>query len=91
MMMDPKKAAMSILKGRKSDMPPAMPAHPSSAKELPSKDSDGDLDPRHMAAEDVMQAIKEQHVGKLRDALANFHDIHAHKMNRDMESDLPQE
>lgn len=50
----------------------------SSAPMAPSsvKDEDGNMDPRHAAAEDVISAMKEGHAGKLMEAMAAFHDLH---------------
>lgn len=40
------------------------------------KDEDGQVDGRHVAAQDIMSAIHEKSPEKLMNALANFHDLH---------------
>lgn len=88
MMLDPHKAVMAIMKRRKAGSATPMKS------ELPSKDSDGELDPRHMAAEEVISAMHSKSPHHLMEALGNFHDLH--KMHRekedsrDMESDPPE-
>lgn len=69
-MMDPHKAVMTIMKRRKSGLMEPM------KNELPTKEEDGNIDPRHLAAEDVMMAIKSQSPHHLMQALSNFHDMH---------------
>lgn len=77
-MMDPHKSVVAIMKKRKAGMPDGASAE----GHLTEKD-DGNLDPRHMAAEDVMNAFHSKSVPHLKEALANFHDMHM--MHREME------
>lgn len=70
-MMDPHKAVVSIIKKRKG----ASTDEQSAKGKLPM-DTDGELDPRHMAAEDVMAAFHSKSVQHLKEALGNFHDLH---------------
>ena len=69
MLMDPSKAVASIIRKRKGGTSPQ-------EKHLPLKNTDGELDPRHMAAEDILSAIHSQSTSHLMEALANFHDLH---------------
>ncbi len=55
-------------------------------KSTKTVDTDGELDPRHMAAEDVMNAFHSKDVGHLKEALSNFHDLHS--MHREMEEQM---
>lgn len=50
----------------------------SEAPMVPSeiKSEDGDPDPRHEAAKDILSAMHEKHPGKLMEAMAAFHDLH---------------
>lgn len=77
LIMDPHKAVMTIMKKRNSRV-----ASEPRKGEL-TKDTDGELDPRHMAAEDVMAAIHSKSVHHLKEALSNFHDMHS--MHRELE------
>ena len=70
-MMDPHKAVVAIIKKRQG----ASTDEQSAAGKLPQRD-DGDLDPRHMAAEDIMTAFHSKDVQHLKEALGNFHDLH---------------
>lgn len=97
MIMDPHKTAIQIMRKRKA----GMPEEPAQAAE-PVQETDGDLDPRHMAAEDVMHAIHARSPHHLLEALKNFHDMHMMHREReeqmapreeehlDMESQLPE-
>lgn len=69
LMLDPHKAVVQIMRKRKAGMP-----QPESHSEL--KPTDGELDPRHMAAQDVMEAIHSKSSHHLMEALKNFHDLH---------------
>lgn len=79
--MDPHKSIVDIIKKKKGDRPAAMTG--------PSvKPTDGELDPRKMAADDVLSAIKSQNSSHLMEALKNFHDLHAmHKEHEDMDQE----
>lgn len=52
------------------------------ANEAPARDASGDIDGRHVAAQDIIAAIHEKSANKLMEALANFHDMHAAKGER---------
>ena len=41
-----------------------------------AKNEDGSVDGRHAAAEDMLMAIHEKSAHKLKEAMANFHDLH---------------
>jgi hypothetical protein len=68
-MIDPRKAVASIITKRKGTPEPDV------AAKL-TEDTAGELDPRHMAAEDVMAAFHSKDIHHLKEALANFHDLH---------------
>lgn len=74
-MLDPHAAVIAIMKKRKAGM-----EAPSAEGKL-LHDTDGELDPRHMAAEDVMDAFHRKDIHHLKEALSNFHD--AHMLHRD--------
>ncbi len=75
MMMDPDKAVTAIIRKRNGDKEPR--------KNPLTKPTDGELDPRSMAAEDVMAAIHSKDHQHLMEALSNFHDMHM--MHRERE------
>lgn len=77
-MMDPHKAVAAIIKSRGGDKAPR--------KNEMTKPTDGELDPRHMAAEDVMMAIHSKNIHHLKEALSNFHDMHM--MHREREEQM---
>lgn len=41
------------------------------------KDEHGEVDGRHVAAQDIIAAMHEKSADKLMQALANFHDLHS--------------
>lgn len=75
MMMNPKKALSSILAKRRSEMGKDQGSAMMKNEEV--RDTDGELDPRHMAAQDIMMALHEKSPHKLSEAMANFYDLHS--------------
>ena len=73
LLQDEGKALRTIMARRKPDG--SMESAPMSASV--TKDADGKVDPRHEAAESVIQAMHDGHAGKLVEALGRFHDLHA--------------
>lgn len=71
-MLDPDKAIKTImLRRNKGGATSQTPISPSVTKE-----ADGSFDPRHAAAEAIMQAVHNGKASELVDALGNFHDLH---------------
>lgn len=79
MMLDEKRAVGAIMKRRKQ----AGAGQEADKNITLTKPTDGELDPRHMAAEDVMNAFHSRNVHHLKEALGNFHDLH--KMHNEEE------
>lgn len=74
---DDKRAVMTIISKRspKGDSLGAMPQQVES-----SRDEHAVPDPRHAAAQDMIMAMHEKSAEKLKEAMANFHDLHmAHR------------
>ena len=70
---DQKKAIATMMAKRRPDgSVDSAPMVPSS-----TKTEEGEIDPRHAAAEDIMTAFHEKHAGKLMEAMAAFHDLHS--------------
>lgn len=75
MMMDDHKKAITIMMSkRNSDGKKTMDHVP--MKDEVSKTEDGEMDGRHVAAQDIMAAHHDQSPQKLMEALAHFIDIH---------------
>jgi hypothetical protein len=51
------------------------------------KGEDGEVDGRHVAAQDIMAAFHEKSPEKLMHALANFHDLHAAHQAKEPEAE----
>lgn len=79
MILDPKKAITTIMAKRRSNM--GEPMGQASMKNEDVKDTDGEQDPRHMAAQDVMMALHEKSAHRFMEAMGNFMDMH--KMHSD--------
>lgn len=71
---DHKKAAMTILSKRKKSGERAMEPTPMKAEEV--KTEDGQLDGRHIAAQDMIAAHHEGSAQKLAEAMSAFIDMH---------------
>lgn len=72
LLLDNDKAVRTIMMRRNKDgTTSSTPTAPSVMKE-----ADGSYDPRHAAAEAVLQAVHSGHAAELVDALGNFHDLH---------------
>ena len=71
--MDKKKAMMTIMSKRnhKDGSVSSSPMQPQI-----EKDESGEVDGRHAAAQDMIQAFHEKDAHKLAEAMANFHDLH---------------
>lgn len=78
MMWDHKKAVQTIMQRRKAGGGEII-AGPAPMKPEVVKDEDGEMEPRHVAAQDIMAAMHEKSPERLMGALSNFVDIH---MNR---------
>lgn len=83
-MIDHQKAMMDIMARRKAPTRHAT----GTVNELPAKDTEGELDPKHMIAEEIMHAIHSKSVGSLAQALAAFHEIHKHESMTDEDSEM---
>jgi hypothetical protein len=75
-MFDHKRAMSSIMASRKKDDQEYGPVE---VKNESVKDEDGEIDGRHLAAQDALAAIKEGSAAKFMDALSSFHDLHQAK------------
>lgn len=71
--MDKKKAMQSIMARRHPKDGDTMSA-PMASTEV--KNEHGDVDPRHVAAQDILMAVHEAHPEKLMSSLKNFIDLH---------------
>lgn len=74
---DPKKAAMTILAKRKASGERTMAPTPMKTEVV--KDEDGEVDGRHVAAQDILSAHGEGSAQKLSEALGHFLDMHQSK------------
>ena len=72
---DQKRAIMTIMARRKPDGERV--AGPAPMKEEVVRHEDGEIDARHVAAQDILAALHEKSPERLMDALGAFHDIHA--------------
>lgn len=70
---DKKQALQTILSKRGKDG--EMSSSPM-APERPAMDESGEMDGRHEAAQDMIQAFHEKSAQKLVDAYANMHELH---------------
>lgn len=82
-MIDPKKAYQTVMAKRNPKGEALSGPAPMNAEV--SKDEDGEMDPRHAAAQDVMSAMHEKSPEKLMQAMANFHDLHSMHKEKDSE------
>lgn len=76
-LMDPSKAVMAIIKKRKGAV-----TEPASAKGKLPQSTDGELDPKHMATQDIMAAFHSKDIQHLKEAMENFHDLRAMERER---------
>lgn len=74
-MWDKKQAMQTMLQKRRSGGGP-IEASATEMKPEVVKDEDGEMDGRHMAAQDMMSAMNEKSPEKLMQSLANFMDLH---------------
>lgn len=74
MIIDKDKAFTTIM-GRRRESDGSVSEAPMQASDV--KSEDGEIDPRHEAAKDILSALNEKHPGKLMEALAAFHDLHS--------------
>lgn len=88
LLLDTDKAIRTIMLRRHSDGTSSQtPTAPSVTKE-----PDGTPDPRHAAAEDMMQAMHDGHAGRMVEAMGKFHDAHAaHNEKQSAEAPTPKE
>lgn len=75
MMWDKKRALSSILSGRKDEDGERL-FEPTEMKNEVVKDEDGEIDGRHVAAQDMLSAFHEKSPEKLMHAMGNFIDMH---------------
>ena len=73
---DKKQALQSIMAKRH---PKDSVEETSSAPMVPSivKTEEGEIDPRHTAAQDILMSVHEGHPGKLMESLKNFIELHS--------------
>lgn len=71
--LDKKKAMMSIM-AKRHPKDGTMEQAPMAPTEV--KTDDGNADPRHVAAQDILMAIHEGHPEKLMEGLKNFMELH---------------
>lgn len=76
-MSDDKKTVATIMKMRKSAKGESLGSAPMKSEVV--KDEAGEIDGRHVAAQDMMMALHEKSPEKLMKAMANFHDLHVNK------------
>lgn len=81
MLMIDKDKAYTTVMGRRRDADGSTSEAPMVPSDI--KSEDGNADPRHEAAKDILMAMNEKHPGKLMEALAAFHDLHS--MHKDPE------
>jgi hypothetical protein len=75
MYFDEKKNQMSIIKSKRTPKGDKVSEAPMKNEE--TKHEDGQVDGRHVAAQDILAAMHEKSPEKLAAALANFHDLHS--------------
>jgi hypothetical protein len=75
MMWDSKKMMQTLMQKRKSGGGP-MEMGPTKMSPESSSDAEGEPDPRHAAAQDVMMSMDSKSPEKLMQSLANFVDLH---------------
>ena len=78
MIIDKDKATTTIM-GRRRNPDGSTAEAPMVPSEI--KSEEGESDPRHEAAKDILSALNEKHPGKLMEAMINFHDLH--QMHKD--------
>lgn len=83
-MFDKKRDMSSIMSSRKKD---DMEFGPAKMKNENSKDEDGMMDGRHMAAQDMIAAHSEGSADKMREAMINFIDLHMAAKNEEKEDE----
>lgn len=54
------------------------------------KSEEGEVDPRHEAAKDILAALNEKHPAKLMEAMAAFHDLHKMHSEQKDSSEKPE-
>ena len=75
MIMLDKKKAIATMMAKRNPKDGSVSSAPMAGSDM--KSEAGEPDPRHAAAEDMIMALKEGHAGKLVEAMAAFHDLHA--------------
>lgn len=83
---DDKKKIATMIVGKK-DAKGIRTAEPTPMKPEEVKTEAGEVDPRHLAAQDVMAAHHEQSPHRLMEALGNFIDLHMSHANAYEEGD----
>jgi hypothetical protein len=73
------KRAITTVMSRRSSKGGAEVSGPAEMKPEMVKSEEGEVDGRHMAAQDLLAAISEKSPQKMMEAMANFHDLHAMK------------
>lgn len=71
---DDKKKIATIISSRKTARGESLGSAPMQPEIV--KTEDGEIDGRHVAAQDIMSALHEKSPEKLMRALGNFHDLH---------------
>lgn len=79
-----KDKAHTTIMGRRREKDGSVKEAPMQASEV--KSEEGEPDPRHEAAKDILSALHEKHPAKLMEALAAFHDLH--KMHSEKASEV---
>ncbi len=74
---DDKRKIATIISSKRSAKGEKLGSAPMLAEVV--KDDKGEIDGRHVAAQDIMMAMHEKSPEKLMNALANFHDLHSGK------------
>lgn len=84
MMWDPKKAMQTIIARRRGgeDMPTS---HVAMKNEI-SKHESGEMDGRHMAAQEMIHAFEMKSPEKMKEAMGNFMDLHMNMSDEDKPS-----
>jgi len=72
---DDKRRISTIIASRKSAKGVSLGSAP--VKPEVVKEASGEIDGRHVAAEEILIAIAEKSAAQLMNALANFHDLHS--------------
>lgn len=72
---DDKAKIATIIRSKRSAKGEKLGSAPMMAESV--KDDKGEVDGRHVAAQDIMMALNEKSPERLMHALANFHDLHS--------------